>query len=184
MGVSLMNMLWPFVKCTFPRVVENSSLCTTHTSSVSRGFAEQIMPNLRILCYNGSLVIWTVVSLTAAKLKPFVFSMSGFFFSYTANGPHRKDHFQQFLSCCVVIRYRKNMFTIRFLAMDMFFWVCYSGFHPSCHTTILIFLELAKAAVLFTLYMFVIILGIFFCFPKINNNLYSTRSIKDILPSI
>jgi hypothetical protein len=36
------------------------------------------MPNLRILCYNGSLVIWTVVSLTTAKFKPLIFSMSGF----------------------------------------------------------------------------------------------------------
>jgi hypothetical protein len=38
-------------------------------SSVSTGFAEQIMPILRILCYNGRLVAWTVVSLTAAKYK-------------------------------------------------------------------------------------------------------------------
>jgi hypothetical protein len=37
---------------------------------VSTGFAEQIMPILRILCYNGSLVTWTVVSLTTAKFKP------------------------------------------------------------------------------------------------------------------
>jgi hypothetical protein len=33
-----------------------SSLCTTHKSSVSTGFTEQIMPILRILCYNGSLM--------------------------------------------------------------------------------------------------------------------------------
>jgi hypothetical protein len=43
------------------------------------------MPMLRILCYNGSLVIWTVVSLTTAKFKPLIFCMSGFTFSYTAN---------------------------------------------------------------------------------------------------
>jgi hypothetical protein len=34
-------------------VIKNSSFCTTHKSSVSTGFTE-IMPNLRILCYNGS----------------------------------------------------------------------------------------------------------------------------------
>jgi hypothetical protein len=42
-------------------------------SSVSTGFAEQIMPILRILCYNGSLVNGTVVSLTTVKFKPLVF---------------------------------------------------------------------------------------------------------------
>jgi hypothetical protein len=43
------------------------------------------MPILRILCYNGSLVTWTVVSLTTAKFKPLTFSTSGFTLSYTAN---------------------------------------------------------------------------------------------------
>jgi hypothetical protein len=37
-------------------VTENSSFCTTHKTSVSTGFAKQIMLYLRILCYNGSLV--------------------------------------------------------------------------------------------------------------------------------
>jgi hypothetical protein len=45
-------------------VIENSSFCTTYKSSVSTGFANQIIHILRILCYNGSLVTWTVVSLT------------------------------------------------------------------------------------------------------------------------
>jgi hypothetical protein len=40
------------------------------------------MPVLYILCYNGSLVSWTVVSLTAAKFKPL---MSAFYLSYAAN---------------------------------------------------------------------------------------------------
>jgi hypothetical protein len=39
------------------------------------GFVKQIMPVLFILCYNGSLVNWTVVSLTAAKFKPLIFSV-------------------------------------------------------------------------------------------------------------
>jgi hypothetical protein len=43
------------------------------------------MLNLYILCYNGSLVIWTVVSLTTAKFKPLIFPMSAFTFSYSAN---------------------------------------------------------------------------------------------------
>jgi hypothetical protein len=65
--------------------IENYSFWTTHKYSVSTGFTEQIMPNLHILCYNGSLVTWTVVSLTTAKFRPLTFSMSGFAFSYTAN---------------------------------------------------------------------------------------------------
>jgi hypothetical protein len=60
-------------------------LFTIYKSSVSTGFAKQIVPILRILCYNGSLVTWTIVSLTTAKFKPLTFSMSGFTFSYTAN---------------------------------------------------------------------------------------------------
>jgi hypothetical protein len=43
------------------------------------------MPILRILCHNGSLVIWTVVSLTTAKFKSLIFSISGSALSYTAN---------------------------------------------------------------------------------------------------
>jgi hypothetical protein len=66
-------------------VIEKSSFYTTHKSSVSTGFTEQIMPILRILCYNGSLVIWSVIRLTTKKFKPLTFSMSGFTLSYTAN---------------------------------------------------------------------------------------------------
>jgi hypothetical protein len=66
-------------------VIEISPFCTMYKSSVSPGFAKQIMPFLHILCYNGSLVTWTVVSLTTAKFKPLIFSMSGFTLSYTAN---------------------------------------------------------------------------------------------------
>jgi hypothetical protein len=54
-------------------------------SSVRTGFAKQIMPILRILFYNGSLVIWTVVSLATAKFKALIFSMSGFALSHTTN---------------------------------------------------------------------------------------------------
>jgi hypothetical protein len=44
-------------------------LYTSPLSSVSPGFAKQIMSILRILCYNGSLFTWTIVSLTTAKFK-------------------------------------------------------------------------------------------------------------------
>jgi hypothetical protein len=43
------------------------------------------MPVLRILCYNGILVTWTVVSLTTAKFKLLILSVSGFALFYTAN---------------------------------------------------------------------------------------------------
>jgi hypothetical protein len=64
---------WPFVRRTYRTysiLLKMSSFCTTHRSSLSTGFTEQIMPILRILCYNGSLVTWTVVGLTTAKFKP------------------------------------------------------------------------------------------------------------------
>jgi hypothetical protein len=63
----------------------NPSFCTMYKSSVSTGFAKQIMSILRILGYNGSSVTWTVVRLTTAKFKPTVFSMSGFPLSYSVN---------------------------------------------------------------------------------------------------
>jgi hypothetical protein len=66
-------------------VTKHSSFCTTHKSSAITDFAEQIMPTLPILCYNGRLVTWTVVSLTTAKFKFLIFSLSGFTLSYTAN---------------------------------------------------------------------------------------------------
>jgi hypothetical protein len=66
-------------------VIENSSFCTLNKYPISTGLAEQIMPILRILCYNGSLVTWTVVSLTIAKYNPLIFYISGFALSYTAN---------------------------------------------------------------------------------------------------
>jgi hypothetical protein len=66
-------------------VIENSYFCTIYKSSVSKGFAEQIMSILLILSYNGSLFNWMVVSLTTAKFKPRIFFVSGFTLSYTTN---------------------------------------------------------------------------------------------------
>jgi hypothetical protein len=54
-------------------------------SSVNSGLAKQIMPVLRIFCYNGSLVTYTAVSLTAAKFKPLTFPVSRFALSYAVN---------------------------------------------------------------------------------------------------
>jgi hypothetical protein len=42
-------------------------------SCISPGFVRQIMSILLIVCYIGSLVTRTVVSLTAAKFKPYIF---------------------------------------------------------------------------------------------------------------
>jgi hypothetical protein len=86
MGLSHMNMLGlsSSVRMAHANIVLQKILfffCTTYKSSVSTGFAEQIMLTLRILCYNGSLVTWTVVSLTTAKFKPLIFSMPGFVLS-------------------------------------------------------------------------------------------------------
>jgi hypothetical protein len=66
-------------------VIVNSSFCTIYKSSVSPGLAKQIKPILSILCYNGSLVTLTVVSLTTAKFKPLIFSVFGFALSYAVN---------------------------------------------------------------------------------------------------
>jgi hypothetical protein len=59
--------------------------CTSNKPSFSTGFAGQTMSILLILYYNGSLVAWTVISLTMTKFKHLTFSMSGFTFSYTSN---------------------------------------------------------------------------------------------------
>jgi hypothetical protein len=63
-------------------VIEISSFWTIYKSFVSPCFEKHIMP---IVSYNGSLVTWTAVGLTAAKFKPLIFSVSGFALSYTAN---------------------------------------------------------------------------------------------------
>jgi hypothetical protein len=84
-------LLWiglTFVKCTYrtySMLLKILPFWTIYKSSVSPGFAKQIMPILFILCYNGSLVTWVVVSLATAKFKPLIFSLSDFALSYAAN---------------------------------------------------------------------------------------------------
>jgi hypothetical protein len=71
MGLSLMNRLClcQMYVSRILYVIDNSWYCTIHKASLSTGFAKIIMPVLPILCYNGSLVTGTVVSLTAARLS-------------------------------------------------------------------------------------------------------------------
>jgi hypothetical protein len=86
-------------------------LCTICKSSVDTGFAKQMIPVLLILRYNGSLVTWAVVSLTAAKFKPLAFSVSGFALSYDANMVILIILYDLFLLpaqfCCMIIYIRK-----------------------------------------------------------------------------
>jgi hypothetical protein len=57
---------------------------TLRKSSLSRVYKSSVIPRLckahhvSYLCYNGSLITWTVISLTAAKFKPLICSLSGF----------------------------------------------------------------------------------------------------------
>jgi hypothetical protein len=63
-----------FIISVSKKKTTNSLTFTVYKSSVSSGFAKQIMSFLIILYYNGSLVTWTVVSLTTAKFEPRIFS--------------------------------------------------------------------------------------------------------------
>jgi hypothetical protein len=46
--------------------------------AVSTYFVTQIMPCLPNLCYNGGLVTWTIVNLTAATYKPLMLPVNSF----------------------------------------------------------------------------------------------------------
>jgi hypothetical protein len=87
MGLSLMNTLgssssvriahvacyWKFFLLHYTQVLCQYRLCRADHAY------------LTYLTDNGSLIVWTVVSLTTAKFKPLVFPMSGFALFYTAN---------------------------------------------------------------------------------------------------
>jgi hypothetical protein len=69
---------WPFVKCTYrtySTLLKILPFCITHKPSVSPGFAKQILPILRIICYNDSLFAWTFVNLNTAKFKPLIMKL-------------------------------------------------------------------------------------------------------------
>jgi hypothetical protein len=76
-GLSLINRLslCQVYISHIQNVIENSSLCTIYMSSVSPGFAKQMMSIFLNLCHNSSLVNWMVISLTATKFKPVIFSV-------------------------------------------------------------------------------------------------------------
>jgi hypothetical protein len=62
---------WPFVKCTYgtySMLMKVLPVALYTSPLVSTGFAMRIMPILRILCYNGNLVIWTVVKFDYRKV--------------------------------------------------------------------------------------------------------------------
>jgi hypothetical protein len=70
MAFPLMNTLGLSSGVRIAHLIENSFFWTTQKSFVSTGFADLIMPILHILCYNGSLVTWTVATLTTADCSP------------------------------------------------------------------------------------------------------------------
>jgi hypothetical protein len=95
------------------------------------------MPLLHILCYNGSLVTWKVVSLTAAKFKALIFSTSDFALSLnsTSLAPFFYNHFtltEQKTSFptiplfCLRTRCRRNLFTESLHSNGRLRWFHYS----------------------------------------------------------
>jgi hypothetical protein len=111
-GFCLLRICLAFVKCTYCtyRMILKIIPCAPYTSPVSPGFAKQIMPVLFILCYNGSLVTWTVVSLIAAKFKPHFF-VPNFALSYAANMASLMILHELCLLptrfCCIIVYIRK-----------------------------------------------------------------------------
>jgi hypothetical protein len=73
MELSLMNRpgLYQVYITHIEHVTENSYFLTVRKSSFCPNFAKQIMPILRIVCYNGYSITLTILSLTATKFKPF-----------------------------------------------------------------------------------------------------------------
>jgi hypothetical protein len=103
----------------------------THTQfSVSRGFTEQIMLVLRILCYNGSLVTWTVVRLTIAKFKSLISSVSGVSKSQLDSTENTNSNISCIVACVSVVVWfcwRINLFTEPLLSNSHIFWFHNSG---------------------------------------------------------
>jgi hypothetical protein len=88
-------------------IIENASCCTSYKSSISLGFAKEIMPFLLLLCYNGSLVTWTVVSLTTAKFKPLIFSVWLRLVLYREH-VHSHDFVWLLLVACIILLHNRT----------------------------------------------------------------------------
>jgi hypothetical protein len=86
-GLSLMNRLRlsSSVRIAHIACYWKNLAFALHTNPLSAQALQSRSCLSYILCYNGSLVTRTVVSLTTAKLKPLISSMFGFTLSYTAN---------------------------------------------------------------------------------------------------
>jgi hypothetical protein len=84
--VCLLSIYFTFVKWMYRTysMLLKMFLFALYTSPLSVQ-ALQSRSRLSYLCFNGSLVTWTVVSLTAAKFKHLIFSMSVFALSYATN---------------------------------------------------------------------------------------------------
>jgi hypothetical protein len=87
--------------------------------------------NLCNSCYNCSLVPWTVVSLTSAKLKPLTFSLSGFTLSDIANNFHSHGFvWPLFVTCTISLCSHK--YTVRGKPFAIRGQVCALEMHRYC----------------------------------------------------
>jgi hypothetical protein len=84
--VCLLRICLAFVKCTYCTysILLKFLPFALYTISLSVQ-ALQSRSCLSYVCDNGSIVTWTVVSLSIAKFKPLIFSVSGFALSYAEN---------------------------------------------------------------------------------------------------
>jgi hypothetical protein len=70
------ELCWPL------RPDRSKSRYQTNDGDWACSLAYQIMPIVRIWCYKGSLITWTFVSLTTAKIKSLIFSQLNHIQSY------------------------------------------------------------------------------------------------------
>jgi hypothetical protein len=128
----------PFIKCTYrPYSMLLNVLpfaLNVYASPLSVQVCKADTPILHILCYNGSLVTWTVVSLITAKFKPLIFfsklHATTLLYSLRTNRTEnivRSSH----PYCHVLNRYRETCLLSRYLSADNLFRLHYSDFSAS-----------------------------------------------------
>jgi hypothetical protein len=143
MGLSLMNMIG---LSSSTRIVHIAYYWKFFRKSpVSTGFTEKIKPILRILCYNGSLVTWMVISLTATKFKPLIFSMFAFasqstllvslLYNFSMDRIENTASKNSSVVACLFVATEMCLFSC-YPSVDNLFWLHYSGFQPLCHNII------------------------------------------------